>query len=135
MSNAAPTIDTIVSPTDPTPSSNPAAAPSATIVPTHFPHKTTSAAPVKAFIDTSQPALNPTPVELDSTPVSSPVSRPGSWKIPTGGSGLKHEILDDKKEPADERKQDPAILDSPPEEPGAAQFEAVIGEDGLETPS
>jgi hypothetical protein len=73
-------------PLDSSPSSNPAAAASASITPTHFQHRTTNAAPVHTHIDTAMPALNAAPIELDSTPVSSPVSRSGSWKTGFGAN-------------------------------------------------
>jgi hypothetical protein len=126
---------TISPPTDAagsaSPGSNPVAAPSATIVPTHFPHRTTTAAPRHPFLDTAIQPLNTVPIELDSTPVS-PVSRSGSWKTPgsieqvTGADGKR--ILGDSAKKDDlvkERLRDPAVLAAPPEGPDAEDFEAV----------
>lgn len=51
--------------------------------PSHsVPHKTSYAAPRVPFLDTSTPAINEAPIELDSTPVS-PVAKQHSW--PTHG--------------------------------------------------
>jgi len=140
-----PNPDDIVSPTDTiSPSSNPAAAPSNTITPTHFQHKTMSAAVVHPYIDTAQPPLNSVPIELDSTPLSTPVSRHGSWKTQ---SNLRSEepIIDGliqagdaepKIKKADELRQDnPAVLAGPPDIPAAEDFEAAKLGDGLVTPS
>ena len=115
------------------PTSNPAAAASSTIVPTHFPHKPQVAAPVHPFIDTAKPAMNSVPVELDSTPVSSPIAntniRTQSWK--EGPDGLAKVIAGRERLKVDDR----AVMDQPPGTPGAEDFQAVQGEDGLETPS
>ncbi|KAF2099622.1 hypothetical protein NA57DRAFT_75123 [Rhizodiscina lignyota] len=54
------------------------------IKPAHsFAHHTSSAAPLHPFIDTSTPAINAAPIELDSTPVS-PVAKQYSWPISGG---------------------------------------------------
>jgi hypothetical protein len=134
-----PALSELVSPTDASPSSNPAAAPSATIVPTHFQHKTTSAAPTHNYLDTSQPSLNSQPIELDSTPLESPVttSRQGSWKIPASGLGKQvipgQKVTDKVVDP--QRQKDPAVLSAPPETPAAEEFEAARIVEGLATPS
>jgi len=138
-------MDEAVSPTDfISPSSNPAAAASSTIVPTHFQHKTTSAAPVKSYIDTAQPSLNPVPIELDSTPLTTPVSRHGSWKVASklasedpGIDALiqQGEGIPKVKKIDELRKNNPAVMAGPPEEPGPEEFEAAKLGEGLVTPS
>jgi hypothetical protein len=130
----------IASPSDYiSPSSNPTAAASSTITPTHFQHKTTTAAPVHAFIDTAQPSLNSVPIELDSTPLSTPVSRSGSWKIPGNlqqPPAIDGLVQDDSvmKKLEDLRKENPAVLPGPPEEPGPEEFEAATLGDQMVTP-
>lgn len=115
------------------PTSNPAASASATIVPTHFPHKPQVAAPVHPFIDTAKPAMNSVPIELDSTPVTSPVGntniRTPSWKV--GVDGLAAVVAGKERLKVDDR----AVMDKPPGTPAAEDFQAVQAEGGLETPS
>jgi hypothetical protein len=122
------------------PSSNPAAAASASITPTHFQHRTTNAAPVHTHIDTAIPALNSTPIELDSTPVS-PVSRSGSWKATIEaklqlanaaqmGSGKPVENVKGAAVAVREAGKrlaadDPAVMSGPPGTPAAEDFEVV----------
>jgi hypothetical protein len=76
--------------------------------------------------------MNTVPIELDSTPVTSPVGatniRSQSWKIgpdgqpiPAVASRLK---VDDR-----------AVMDQPPGTPAAEDFEAVNAEGAAETPS
>jgi hypothetical protein len=133
----------MVSPPDViSPSSNPSAAPSASIVPTHFAHKPPSAAPVHPFIDTAKPPLNSVPIELDATPVTSPVAGPGSrtqsWKTsapPRPGEAMSTEGAVGVTAGARIGVDDQAVLDGPLNVPGAQDFEAVKGEEGQETPS
>jgi hypothetical protein len=147
------TRDDTVSPPDAiSPSSNPAAAPSRTVVPTHFPHQPPTAAPVHPFLDTALPALNPAPLELDGTPVSSPITaafiaRRASWKpvsvaaaaLSTGtgkGAGRANDAeLEDDPEAkecaaaARLKAADPAVMVGPPGTPNAEEFEAAkVGE-------
>jgi hypothetical protein len=118
----APEADTVVSPSS-------IQAPSSTITPTHFQHKTQNAAPVNSLIDTATPAINTVPIELDSTPIDSPVKGDG------GPSNLKSAI---KGVVAGAEKKVAAVLDSsklkadsaatmagPPGTPGPEDFEAA----------
>jgi hypothetical protein len=98
-----------------------------------FPHQPTTSAAVQSFIDTSKPALNSVPIELDSTPLD----------LPTEGQkggifGKVKEVIGSVKEKVgegvskgDKSKNDPAVLNGPVDEPAAEDFEAVQGEDEL----
>jgi hypothetical protein len=153
MSTAPPAGDDTVSPPDAiSPSSNPAAAASRTVVPTHFPHQPRAAAPVHAFLDTALPPLNAAPLELDSTPVTSPtvanpeaaagmaavIARRASWKMRGAAAaraaaekaGYAAEGGEDEAEGEDAEKarlkaNDPAVLDGPLGTPNAEDFEAA----------
>jgi hypothetical protein len=123
------------------PSSNPSAAPSASIVPTHFPHKPPSAAPVHPFIDTAKTPLNAVPIELDSTPVTSPVAGPGSrmssWKTSAPLRPGQATSVEEGVGVAGGARigvDDQAVLDGPMDVPDAQEFEAVKDEQGQETP-
>jgi hypothetical protein len=122
------------------PSSNPQAAPSATITPTHFQHRTTTAAPVHPLIDTATPAINTVPIELDSTPVSTPVARDhGKWNIRSAiqgaVAGAEKKVGEALGHDASKlRADDAAVMAGPPGSPGPEDFEAAKV-DGAITPS
>jgi hypothetical protein len=139
--------DTVSSPDAISPSSNPAAAASRTVVPTHFPHQPLAAAPVHAFLDTALPPLNVAPLELDSTPVVSPTvvapiggiaARRPSWKARAAGQqgaaapekGGGEDGVEDL-EKARLKADDPAVLNGPLDTPNADDFKAALV--GVET--
>jgi hypothetical protein len=152
--------DTVSAPDAISPSSNPAAAASRTVVPTHFQHQPRGAAPVHAFLDTALPSLNATPLELDSTPVTSPVvanagvaaavARRASWKL-RGSAALAAagkagylpgrdgdvedgELGEEEAAKARLKANDPAVLDGPLGTPNAEDFEAAkLGQKEVES--
>jgi hypothetical protein len=158
MSSDPPARDDTVSPPDAiSPSSNPAAAASRTVVPTHFPHQPSAAAPVHPFLDTALPPLNAAPLELDSTPVTSPtaaagqeqagiaaaIARRASWKMRgAAAAGAAAERagyppgreVEAEEEEGDEKARlkahDPAVLDGPLDTPNAEDFEAAKAGEG-----
>jgi len=107
-----------------------------------FPHQPTTSAAVQSFIDTSQPALNSVPIELDSTPLISPSKEGGEQQTSllgniadslgakvkevvgnvkvTGGGGSMSSV---------KSEHNPAVLSGPVDEPAAEDFEAVQAED------
>ncbi|KAF2674928.1 hypothetical protein BT63DRAFT_24258 [Microthyrium microscopicum] len=121
-----------VSPPDPkSPSSIQSPAP--TIVPTHFPHKPTGNAPVHPFLDTATPAINSVPIELDSTPLNSPITQQGgTWKnkLPNLASlaakpaQIPGQIAEKVKEVSKHTQDDPAVMPAPPGTPGPEDFRA-----------
>jgi len=101
----------------------------------------------KPSIDTSTPAINETPIELDSTPVSPATStkRADSWPVRRNGSvaspdvhdavygelsGSRDEtarVRDQRSALLDRRRQDAGVLVDIPDTPDAEDFEAAEG--------
>ncbi|KAF2109404.1 hypothetical protein BDV96DRAFT_235423 [Lophiotrema nucula] len=135
-----------------------ASAPSASdqpISPVHrtgtFPHKTSSAAAVHPFIETSTKPINEFPVEIDGVPASpKDVKRRGAGDIVSPGLGeeaeIEEEFLGDgergvgkevwekRKQLLASRSQDPAVVVDIPQEPTAEEVEAAKSAEGTVTP-
>jgi len=108
-----------------------------------FPHQPTTSAAVQSFIDTSKPAINAVPIELDSTPLTSPTyassgQKGGLLGQITSNLGAKaQEVIGVVKEKVGASEgstrservgNNPAVLDKPLDEPTAEDFEAVKSE-------
>jgi len=96
----------------------------------------------KPSIDTSGPAINQAPIELDSTPVS-PVKRQDSWPVRregvvaspdmdegvygelSGNKGGNAKSREGRRELMDKRRQDDAVLVDIPDTPDAEDFEVA----------
>ncbi|KAF2728273.1 hypothetical protein EJ04DRAFT_504313 [Polyplosphaeria fusca] len=121
-----------------------------------FQHKTTSAAPVHAFLETSHPAINPSPVEIDGTaavPSSHHTSTTDSAKpdsivspglgeeqdiesefLGEGGLPVGREVREKREAELAKRARDPAVLVDIPKEPNAEEVEAARSAEGTVTP-
>ena len=96
----------------------------------------------KPSIDTSAPAINEAPIELDSTPVS-PVKRQDSWPVRREGSvaspdmdeaiygelsgnkGGNAKSREGRRELMEKRRKDEAVLVDIPDTPDAEDFEVA----------
>ncbi|ORY14547.1 hypothetical protein BCR34DRAFT_451434, partial [Clohesyomyces aquaticus] len=124
-----------------------------------FPHKTSPAvAPSRPFIETSTPAINDTPVELDGVPTSPKEVKRRDTNGKEGGEGvgvspglgeqgdIDEEFLGEGKEGVGKevmakraamlasRSKDPAVLVDLPQEPTAEEVEAAKSAEGTVTP-
>jgi hypothetical protein len=102
-----------------------------------FPHHPTTSAAVQSFIDTSQPALNSVPIELDSTPLTNPLEGQMTGLLGQVTGKVKEAVGNVKEKIGESASKgnkginDPAILNGPVDEPAAEDFEAVQGEDKI----
>jgi len=143
---------------DPISTSNaPASANAAPISPVHhggsFPHKTSaSVASIKPFIETSTPAINSEPVEMDASPT---VERRGTGMTDDGGEGRMFspdqddEIMEELSGVRGEgtgvrekraamlasRSKDPAVLVDIPQDPNADEVASANTVAGQVTPA
>ncbi|KAF2836233.1 hypothetical protein M501DRAFT_987407 [Patellaria atrata CBS 101060] len=102
-----------------------------TTKPTTFPHLTTTSAASIPSIATSTPALNPEPIELDSSPVSKPTNPNGSRLTSPdedfevlrefgGDEGLG--VREKRAALLSARSLDPAVVVDIPDVPAAAEL-------------
>ncbi|KAF2258821.1 hypothetical protein CC78DRAFT_90982 [Lojkania enalia] len=148
-----PTVDTTASENAPATANETANEMDNPISPVHrsssFPHKTSSAAPVHAFIETSTPAINDVAVEIDGIERRAGANSTGNGVVSPGlgeaedvdeeflgeGKGAGRAVREKRAAMLANRSKDPAVLVDLPQEPTAEEVEAAKAMEGTVTPA